>query len=71
VATYGHLKGFDLHDRDASDRLNTVGLIGSRSVKRIGISPFLHAFNRSSLTGSDVLWNEMFGTTPSNTWRYW
>src|SRR6202011_3839911 len=26
VATYGHLKGFDLRDRDASDRLNTVGL---------------------------------------------
>ena len=71
VATYGHLKGFDLHDRDASDRLNTVGLIGSRGVKRIGVSAFLHAFNRSSLTGTDVLWNEMFGTTPSSTWRYW
>jgi peptidoglycan hydrolase-like amidase len=71
VATYGHLKGFDLRDRDASDRLNTVGLIGARGVKRIGISAFLHAFNRSPLTGTDVLWNEMFGTTPSNTWRYW
>jgi SpoIID/LytB domain protein len=71
VAAYGHLKGFDLRDRDASDRLNTVGLIGSRGVKRIGISAFLHAFNRSSLTGNDVLWNEMFGTTPSNSWRYW
>jgi SpoIID/LytB domain protein len=71
VATYGHLKGFDLHDRDASDRLNTVGLIGSRGIKRIGISAFLHAFNRSPLTGTDVLWNEMLGTTPSNTWRYW
>jgi peptidoglycan hydrolase-like amidase len=71
VATYGHLVGLDLHDRDASDRLNTVGLIGSRGVKRIDVSAFLHAFNRSSLTGSDVLWNEMFGTTPRNTWRYW
>jgi len=71
VATYGHLVGFDLRDRDASDRLNTVGLIGSRGVKRIGVSAFLHAFNRSSLTGTDVLWNEMFGTTPANTWRYW
>jgi len=71
VATYGHLKGFDLHDRDASDRLNTVGLIGSRGVKRIGVSAFLHAFNRSSLTGTDVLWNEMFGTTPAQTWPYW
>jgi len=71
VATYGHLRGFDLRDRDASDRLNTVGLIGSRGVKRIGVSAFLHAFNRSPLTGTDVLWNEMFGTTPSNTWRYW
>jgi stage II sporulation protein D len=71
VATYGHLKGFDLRDRDASDRLNTVGLIGSRGVKRVGVSAFLHAFNRSPLTGTDVLWNEMFGTTPSNAWRYW
>ncbi|TMD68852.1 MAG: SpoIID/LytB domain-containing protein [Chloroflexi bacterium] len=71
VSTYGHLTGFDLRDRDASDRLNTVGLIGSRGVKRIGVSAFLHAFNRSSLTGTDVLWNEMFGTTPTNTWRYW
>jgi stage II sporulation protein D len=71
IATYGHLKGFDLRDRDASDRLNTVGLIGTRGVKRIGVSAFLRAFNRSSLTGHDVLWNEMFGTTPSSSWRYW
>jgi len=71
IATYGHLRGLDLHDRDASDRLNTVGLIGSRGVKRIGVQTFLNAFNRSPLTGKDVLWNEMFGTTPSSTWRYW
>lgn len=71
VATYGHLVGLDLRDRDASDRLNTVGLIGTRAVKRIGVSSFIHAFNRSSLTGTDVLWNEMFGTTPASTWRYW
>ena len=71
VATYGHLTGFDLHDRDDSDRLNTVGLIGSRGVKRIGISAFLRAFNRSPLTGTDVLWNEMLGTTPSSSWPYW
>lgn len=71
VATYGHLVGLDLHDRDASDRLNTVGLIGSRGVKRIGITEFIHAFNDSSLTGTDVLWNEMFGTTPSSNWPYW
>jgi stage II sporulation protein D len=71
VATYGHLVGLDLHDRDASDRLNTVGLIGSRGVKRIGVTAFMHAFNRSSLTGHDVLWNEMLGTTPSSSWPYW
>ncbi|MDQ6713904.1 MAG: SpoIID/LytB domain-containing protein [Candidatus Dormibacteraeota bacterium] len=71
VATYGHLKGFDLRDRDASNRLNTVVLIGSRGVKRIGVSAFLRAFNRSPLTGTDVLWNEMFGTTPAQTWPYW
>jgi SpoIID/LytB domain protein len=71
VMTYGHLVGFDLRDRDASDRLNTVGLVGSHGVKRIGVSAFLHAFNRSSLTGSDVLWNEMLGTTPASTWPYW
>jgi peptidoglycan hydrolase-like amidase len=71
VATYGHLKGFDLHDRDASNRLNTVGLIGTRGVKRIGVSAFLHAFNRSPRTGTDVLWNEMLGTSPSSSWPYW
>ena len=71
VASYGHLVGLDLRDRDASDRLNTVGLVGSRGVKRIGVSAFMHAFNRSTLTGTDVLWNEMFGTTPSSSWPYW
>jgi stage II sporulation protein D len=71
IATYGHLVGLDLRDRDASDRLNTVGLIGSRGVKRIGVSAFMHAFNRSTLTGTDVLWNEMLGTTPSSSWPYW
>ncbi len=71
AAVYGHLRGLDLRDRDASDRLNTVGLIGTRGVKRIGVQSFLHAFNRSPLTGHDVLWNEMFGTTPANAWRYW
>jgi SpoIID/LytB domain protein len=71
VASYGHLVGLELRDRDASDRLNTVGLIGSRGVKRIGVSAFMHAFNRSALTGTDVLWNEMFGPAPASTWRYW
>jgi peptidoglycan hydrolase-like amidase len=71
VATYGHLVGLDLRDRDASDRLNTVGLIGSRGVKRVGVSEFMHAFNRTTLTGTDVLWNEMFGLTPSSNWPYW
>ena len=71
VSTYGHLVGLALNDRDASDRLNTVGLIGSRGVKRIGVVTFIRAFNGSSLTGTDVLWNEMFGTTPASTWRYW
>jgi SpoIID/LytB domain protein len=71
VAIYGHLSGLDLRDRDASNRLNTVGLIGSRAVKRIGVSAFMHAFNRSTLTGTDVLWNEMLGTTPSSSWPYW
>ncbi|HYM51527.1 MAG TPA: SpoIID/LytB domain-containing protein [Candidatus Limnocylindrales bacterium] len=71
VATYGHLVGLALNDRDASDRLNTVGLIGSRATKRIGVSAFIQAFNRSPLTGNDVLWNDMFGVTPANAWRYW
>jgi peptidoglycan hydrolase-like amidase len=71
VATYGHLVNLDLSDRDPSDRLNTVGLIGSRGTKRIGVGAFLRAFNDSPLTGTDVLWNEMFGATPSPTWRYW
>lgn len=71
VAIYGHLRGLDLRDRDSSNRLNTVGLIGTRGVKRISVVGFLHGFNRSSLTGRDVLWNEMFGTTPASHWPYW
>jgi SpoIID/LytB domain protein len=71
VTTYGRLVGVDLRDRDTSDRLNTVGLIGTRGVKRIGVMTFIRAFNRSSLTGNDVLWNEMFGTTPASSWPYW
>ena len=71
VATYGHLRGLDLRDRDASSRLNTVGLVGTRGMKRIGVVTFMHGFNRSSLTGRDVLWNEMFGTTPASHWPYW
>jgi SpoIID/LytB domain protein len=71
VTTYGHLIGLDLSDRDSSDRLNTVGLRGTRGLKRIGVETFMHAFNRSSLTGQDVLWTEMFGMTPSNHWPYW
>jgi peptidoglycan hydrolase-like amidase len=71
VAAYGHLVNLDLSDRDPSDRLNSVGLIGTRGAKRIGVGAFLRAFNDSPLTGTDVLWNEMFGTTPSPTWRYW
>jgi hypothetical protein len=31
----------------------------------------MHAFNRTTITGTDVLWNEMFGTTPAQSWRYW
>ncbi len=71
VTTFGHLVNLDLSDRDPSDRLNTVGLIGTRGTKRIGVGAFMRAFNDSALTGTDVLWNEMFGTTPSATWRYW
>ena len=71
VATYGHLRGLDLRDRDASSRLNTVGLVGTRGMKRISVVTFMHGFNRSSLTGRDVLWNEMFGTTPASHWPYW
>jgi stage II sporulation protein D len=71
VAVYGHLNGLALGDRDASDRLNTVGLLGSKGTKRIGVVTVMRGFNRSALTGNDVLWNEMFGTTPTQTWRYW
>jgi len=76
AARFGRLKGLDLADRDQSNRLNTVGLVGSRGTKRIPVQEFMHDFNCSdcpwsALTGTDVLWNEMFGVTPSNSWPYW
>ena len=71
INAYGHLRGLDLSDRDSSDRLNGVGLIGTRGVKRVGVQSFLRGFNRSPLTGTDVLWNEMLGTTPAAAWPYW
>jgi hypothetical protein len=51
--TYGRLVGLALNDRNSSDRLNTVGLIGSEGVKRIGLSAFIRAFSCSPLTGTD------------------
>jgi hypothetical protein len=36
-----------------------------------GSAAVVRAVNRSTLTGHDVLWNEMFGLTPSSIWPYW
>ncbi len=70
-ASYGHLTGLNLTQRDLSDRLRRVGLVGTRATRWLPVQEFMHEFNYSPLTGTDVLWNEMFGTTPANTWRYW
>ncbi len=70
---YGRLQGLDLSRRDASDRVRSVGLLGSRGTKRISVERFMALFNdpAQTLTGKDALWSDFFGTIPSSVWPYW
>ncbi|HEV3232705.1 MAG TPA: SpoIID/LytB domain-containing protein, partial [Candidatus Dormibacteraeota bacterium] len=71
AAQCGGLTGFDLTDRDASDRLNTVRMVGSRGVCTLSPGAFIRAFNAGSPKDA-IVWGEMFGVTPGNrAWPYW
>ena len=67
----GTLTAFDLSDRDASDRLNHVRMVGSTGVCTVTPGAFIRAINAGS-PADFVVYGEMFGVTPgSHAWRYW
>ncbi len=63
ISQWGHLRSLDLTRRDDSRRLRSVGLVATRGTKWISVAVFMDKFNdpRQPLTGSDALWNDMFG----------
>jgi stage II sporulation protein D len=70
----GMLVGFDLSDRDRSDRLNTVKMIGTRGVCVASPGAFMRAANdiNNGSPADFVVYSEMFGVTPGNRgWPYW
>jgi stage II sporulation protein D len=71
AAQCGNLTAFDLSDRDASDRLNHVRMVGSSGVCTVTPGAFIRAINAGS-PADFVVYGEMFGVTPgSHAWRYW
>jgi stage II sporulation protein D len=71
AAQCGTLRSFDLSSRDASDRLNTVRMIGSNGVCTLTPGAFIRAINAGS-PADFVVYGEMFGVTPgSHAWPYW
>ncbi|HXA42666.1 MAG TPA: SpoIID/LytB domain-containing protein [Candidatus Solibacter sp.] len=71
AAQCGTLRSFDLSDRDASDRLNSVRMVGSSRVCTVTPGAFIRAINAGS-PADFVVYGEMFGTSPGNrAWRYW
>jgi SpoIID/LytB domain protein len=67
----GSLVGFDLTDRDASDRLNDVVMVGTTGRCKINVGTFINAINAGS-PADFVVYGEMFGVTTGNSaWPYW
>jgi stage II sporulation protein D len=67
----GNLTGFDLSDRDDSDRLNSVRMIGTRATCSLSPGQFIRAFNAGSPPDA-IVYGEMFGVTPGHAaWPYW
>jgi stage II sporulation protein D len=70
----GSLLAFDLSDRDRSNRLNTVRMIGTSGVCTATPGAFMRAANDVN-NGSPkdfVVYSEMFGVTPGRgAWPYW
>jgi stage II sporulation protein D len=71
AAQCGTLTAFDLSDRDPSDRLNHVRMVGSTGVCTVTPGAFIRAINAGS-PADFIVYGEMFGVTPGNrAWRYW
>ena len=73
-ARCGNLVGFDLSDRDRSNRLNTVKMLGTGGVCTATPGAFMRAANdiNNGSPADFVVYGEMFGVTPGNRgWPYW
>ena len=67
----GTLTGFNVSDRDRSDRLNSVTMIGTKGSCKIGIGTFIRAINAGS-PSDFIVYGEMFGVSVgSASWPYW
>jgi stage II sporulation protein D len=67
----GSLAGFDLSQRDSSDRLKSVRLVGSSGTCSVTPAAFINAINAGS-PANFVVYGDMFGVTPGNgAWPYW
>ncbi|MHB8507729.1 MAG: SpoIID/LytB domain-containing protein [Candidatus Dormibacteria bacterium] len=70
-ANCGTLTGFDLGNRDASNRLSSVKLLGTRGVCTVTPGAFIRAFNAGSPPDA-IIYGDLMGTTPGNhAWPYW
>jgi stage II sporulation protein D len=70
----GNLVAFDLSDRDRSNRLNWVKMIGTKGVCAARPGAFMRAANdiNNGSPADFVVYSEMFGVTPGNRgWPYW
>lgn len=71
AAQCGTLRSFDLSNRDPSDRLNDVRMIGSSGVCTVTPGAFMRAINAGS-PANFVVYGDMFGSSPGNrAWPYW
>ena len=67
----GTLTGLDLSDRDASDRLNHVRMVGTAGTCTVTPGAFIRAINAGS-PADFIVYGDMFGTNPGNrAWPYW
>ena len=67
----GTLTGFDLSNRDASDRLNVVRMVGTSGTCTATPGAFIRAINAGS-PADFIVYGEMFGTNPGKgAWPYW
>jgi stage II sporulation protein D len=67
----GTLTSMDLSNRDASNRLNQVRLVGTTGTCTVGPGAFIRAINAGS-PADFIVYGDMFGISPGNRgWPYW